>query len=470
MTGGSNNDGVLASSFRDPSGFLFFENDTLYRQVNKVYQQDYDLLTSSGLFQKLVDDGLLIPHQEVELERANSNDTYRIIQPDMVNYISYPYEWCFSQLKDAALTTLQIQKTALEFGMSLKDASAYNIQFIGSRPLLIDSLSFERYQEGKPWVAYRQFCQHFLAPLALMSCCDVRLNQLLQTNIDGIPLDMASCLLPKRSRLKFSLFTHIHLHARSQKRYANVASSQAESKGKTAKVSKLGFRALIESLESAVKKLHWKAADTEWGNYYAATNYADAAMEHKKKLVDEFVAVISPAPTRIQDLGANTGVFSQIAARHCDTVISQDIDPSAVEQNYRRCIDSDEKGILPLQLDLTTPSPGIGWANAERAAFMDRAAADTVMALALIHHLAISNNLPLPKIADFFRQLSAYLIIEFVPKSDSQVKRLLATREDIFPEYTQHGFEAAFTRCFAIVKQAQIEGSDRVLYLLRRSN
>ncbi|MGI9295572.1 MAG: class I SAM-dependent methyltransferase, partial [Pseudomonadales bacterium] len=242
----------------------------------------------------------------------------------------------------------------------------------------------------------------------------------------------------------------------------------AKAKSKIAKVSKLGFRALIESLESAVRKLHWKTADTEWGNYYAATNYADAAMEHKKKLVDEFVAAVSPAPTRIQDLGANTGVFSQIAARHCDTVISQDVDPSAVEQNYRRCVDAGETGILPLQLDLTTPSPGIGWANAERAAFMDRASADTVMALALIHHLAISNNLPLPKVADFFRQIAAYLIIEFVPKSDSQVKRLLTTREDIFPEYTQQGFETTFTQCFTILKQAQIEGSDRVLYLLQR--
>lgn len=468
MTGRSISSSALASSFRDPSGFLFFENNTLYRQVNKVYQQDYDLLMNSGLFQKLVDSRLLVPHQEVELERASASEAYRIIQPDLINYISYPYEWCFSQLKDAALTTLQIQKTALEFGLSLKDASAYNIQFIGARPLLIDSLSFERYQEGQPWMAYRQFCQHFLAPLALMSYRDVRLNQLLQTNIDGVPLDMASCLLPKRTQLKFSLFTHIHLHARSQKRYADVATSKSGSK--TAKVSKLGFRALIESLEAAVKKLNWKAADTEWGNYYSATNYADAAMEHKKKLVDEFVAMISPTPMRIQDLGANTGVFSQIAARHCDTVISQDVDPSAVEQNYRRCVDSGETGILPLQLDLTTPSPGIGWANLERSAFMDRISDDTVMALALIHHLAISNNLPLPKIADFFRHISAWLIIEFVPKSDSQLKRLLTTREDIFPDYTQQGFEAAFMQCFTLVKQAQIEGSDRVLYLLQRSD
>lgn len=466
MAGAGN--GVLASSFRDPSGFLFIENDTLYRQVNKVYQQDYDLLINSGLLQKLVDCRLLIPHQEVARERVGTDAAYRIIRPDIIHYISYPYEWCFSQLKDAALTTLQIQKTALEHGMSLKDASAYNIQFIGSRPLLIDTLSFESYQKGKPWVAYRQFCQHFLAPLALMSYCDVRLNQLLQTNIDGVPLDMASCLLPKRTRLKFSLFTHIHLHARSQKRYADVAISPA--KRKTARVSELGLRALVESLESAIKKLSWKAADTEWGNYYAATNYADAAMEHKKKLVDEFVAMISPAPARIQDLGANTGVFSQIAARHCDTVISQDVDPSAVEQNYRRCVDSGEKGILPLQLDLTTPSPGIGWANAERMAFMDRISTDTVLALALIHHLAISNNLPLPKVADFFRQIAAYLLIEFVPKSDSQVKRLLTTREDIFPEYTQQGFEAAFMQCFTVVRQAQIESSDRVLYLLRRSD
>jgi hypothetical protein len=185
------NEGSAAdpSSFRDPSGYLFHRGAELYRQVNRRYQENYDLLTSSGLYDKLVAEGLLVPHEEVDLEPLDAATAYKTIKPLLVPFVSYPYEWCFSQLKDAALATLAIQKTAMSHGMSLKDASAYNIQFIDCRPVLIDTLSFERYVPGRPWIAYRQFCQHFLAPLALMSYRDPRVSQLLKAGLDGIPLD-----------------------------------------------------------------------------------------------------------------------------------------------------------------------------------------------------------------------------------------------------------------------------------------
>ncbi|MDO8754671.1 MAG: hypothetical protein Q7J80_12305, partial [Anaerolineales bacterium] len=230
----------LPASFRDPSGFLFYRSGVLYRQINRAYEKDYARLMDSGLYEKLVKAGLLIPHVESDqfladaqrdlapekasgqCERSRSA-AFKVIQPERVSFISYPYEWSFSQLKDAALATLSIQKRALKHGMSLKDASAYNIQFVRGKATLIDTLSFEIYKEGEPWVAYRQFCQHFLAPLALMSCCDVRLNQLLRVYIDGVPLDLASRLLPAKTKLNFGLLSHIHLHAGAQKRYADQA-------------------------------------------------------------------------------------------------------------------------------------------------------------------------------------------------------------------------------------------------------
>ena len=215
------------ASFRDPSGFLFTRDGVLYRQVNQVYAEDYRKLMDSGLYAKLVKAGLLIPHTEVDIEPANKKLAFKVLCPEYVPFISYPYEWSFGQLKDAALATLSIQKRALKAGMVLKDASAYNIQFQRGKPTLIDTLSFEIYQEGEPWVAYRQFCQHFLAPLALMAYQDVRLSQLLRVYIDGIPLDLASELLPARTRWNLGLATHIHLHARAQKRYAEVAVSEA---------------------------------------------------------------------------------------------------------------------------------------------------------------------------------------------------------------------------------------------------
>ena len=320
----------LAASFRDPSGFLFSRGGVLYRQVNQSYREDYDLLLSSGLYAALTGKMLLVPHREVEIPPEDPESAYRVIEPEPIPFISYPYEWSFSQLRDAALTTLAIQKKALEAGMILKDASAYNVQFVGCRPVFIDTLSFERYREGEPWVAYRQFCQHFLAPLALMSRRDVRLGGLLRIHIDGVPLDLASALLPKKTRFSFSLLSHIHLHAKSQARHAGDSGegSLKAARG-SRRVSKLAFRGIIDSLESAVRKLSWKPGGTEWGDYYGATNYTPAAREDKKKRVAEYLSRLSPKLA--WDLGANTGIYSRLAVERGAYTVASDVDPSAVE-------------------------------------------------------------------------------------------------------------------------------------------
>ncbi len=459
MTSQNQNSRQLSASFRDPSGFLFSRGGILYRQVNHKYEQEYVRLMESGLYEKLVKAKLLIPHVEVNQLPAES-EAYKVIQPERVPFISYPYEWSFGQLKDAALATLSIQRRALKVGMSLKDASVYNIQFVHGKATLIDTLSFEIYKEGQPWVAYRQFCQHFLAPLALMALRDVRLNQLLRVYIDGVPLDLASALLPSKTRFNFGLLTHIHLHAGAQKKYsgADVKSRAGTTFGKQAMIG------LIDSLDSTIRKLNWNPSGTEWGNYYDITNYSDAAFEHKKELVRKWSAQVKPA--LVWDLGANTGVFSRVASETGAYVVSSDIDPAAVEQNYRQMKGEKTENLLPLLLDLTNPSPSIGWANQERDAFDVRGPADMVLALALIHHLAISNNVPLPQLADYFANLGKRFVIEFVPKSDSQVQKLLVSREDIFPKYTREGFEAAFKQRFKICEAVNVHESERVLYLM----
>jgi hypothetical protein len=451
----------LSASFRDPSGFLFTRNGILYRQINRAYSKDYARLIDSGLYDKLVKANLLIPHVEVDQVPAESSRAFKIIQPERVPFISYPYEWSFSQLKDAALATLSIQKRALKQNMSLKDASAYNIQFVRGRATLIDTLSFEIYKEGEPWVAYKQFCQHFLAPLALMAYRDVRLSQLLRVYIDGVPLDLASVLLPTKTKLNFGLLTHIHIHAGAQKRYSDKA--VAPRKGG---VSRQALTGLIESLEATVKKLTWKPAGTEWGDYYENTNYTDSAFEHKRRLVREWSVEKNPA--LVWDLGGNTGIFSREAALSGAYTVSFDIDPAAVEQNYRTLKAKKEQNILPLILDLTNPSPALGWDNAERDSFGTRGPVDMALALAVIHHLAISNNVPLPQLANFFATHCKWLVIEFVPKSDSQVQRLLTSREDIFHDYTREGFEAAFSARFTIHKSEAVHDSERTLYLMEQ--
>ncbi len=454
---------LLAASFRDPSGFLYTRDGTLYRQVNRSYAPAYDLLITSGLYDSLTAAGLIIPHKEVDVPPAEPELAYKTLQPEPVTFISYPYEWCFSQLKDAALTTLAIQKRALDAGLTLKDSSAYNIQFHKGRPVLIDTLSFDLYNEGEPWDAYRQFCQHFLAPLALMSLVDIRLSQLLRVYVDGIPLDLASRLLPGRTRLNFGLLSHIHLHASAQRRYAGKSVEQAVS---TRRMSRISFLGLIDGLESAVRKLSWKPTGTEWGDYYPATSqhYSDEALEHKRQLVADYLTRLEPAT--VWDLGANTGLFSRIASDRGIPTVAFDIDPAAVELNYQQCVAQKESSLLPLLLDLTNPSPNLGWHNRERMSFYARGPVDAILALALVHHLAIANNVPLTRLATFFRDLSRALIIEFVPKEDPQVQRLLASRADIFPDYTTAGFEAAFSHLFWIRASEAINGTSRRLYFM----
>ena len=455
----------VSASFRDPSGFMFKVDGKYYRQVNLAYQKDWDLFISSGLYQQLSKAKALIAHDEMPLEMAPLPDkAYKVIKPQQLGFISYPYEWCFNQYKDAAILTLSIARRALEYGMSLKDASAYNIQFHEGRPIFIDSLSFETYEEGMPWVAYKQFCQHFLAPLALMAKTDIRLAGLMRDYIDGVPLDLASKLLPKSSKLNFGLATHIHIHAKSQLKYADQKISQKEVSGK---ISKQALYNLIDSLLSVVRSLIVKTITTEWADYYQDNNYTESSFEAKRALVAQFVKQVNPGS--VWDLGGNTGEFSRCASELAIPTVSFDIDSGAVQQNYDIVKANKEKHMLPLVLDLTNPSPAIGWHNQERDSFKDRGPVDLVMALALIHHMAIANNVPLREVARSFAEFGEHLIIEFVPKQDSQVERLLSSRLDIFPDYTLEGFKQAFSEYYNILDEQPVQGSERTMFLMKRN-
>jgi hypothetical protein len=451
-----------AASFRDPAGFIFTRDGVLYRQINETARADYDRLLASGLYRQLAESGDMVAHEDVDRRLSPDGRALRVIQPERVEFISYPYEWCFSQLKDAALLTLRLQKAAMRHEMSLKDATPYNVAFSNGRPVLIDTLSFEIGVPGSPWVAYRQFCEMFLAPLALMSQVDIRLQQMLRPYIDGVPLDLASTLLPWGSRLRPGLLMHIHLHAAAQRRSAGRPAGSGAGK----QLSRNALAGIIDNLERTVKGLEWRAPGTTWGNYYEATNYTDAAFANKREIVEDAIARL--APSSVWDLGANDGTFSRVASDRGIPTVAFDVDPVAVEKNYRRVKQASERHMLPLLLDLTHPSGRYGWANEEREALADRGPADLALALALVHHLAIAHNVPLPRIAEYLARLARTLVIEFVPKEDSQVQRMLASRKDIFDGYTQRGFEAAFSACFEIERAIPVREAARTIYVMRR--
>ena len=455
------------ASFRDPSGFIFVRDGVLYRQVQTTYREHYDHLVSSGLLESLVRDGQLVSHEECQVGSA-APGAYKVLRPALVDVVSYPFEWSFGQLKDAALLTLRVQARALEQGMTLKDASAYNVQYQDGRPIFIDTLSFERHVAGHGWRAYRQFCQHFLAPLALMSGLDVRLGQLTRVHLDGVPLDLASRLLPRRTWLRPGLAMHLHWHARAQRQYAGVESEGPHRAAAEARVTPVGMRGILQSLERAIEGLTWEPKGTEWADYEATHRYGEAAQAVKRELVRDWFRLIAPAPRRVIDLGANAGVFSRLVAENGATVMAVDGDAAAVERNYRRTVADSTKGLLPLLTDLTNLEGGAGWAGEERLPLFSRTRADLALCLALVHHLAIGNNVPLDRLAAWLSTVAPQLIIEFVPKSDPQVQRLLASRQDVFPSYTVEAFEAMCERHFVIRRRQPIAGSERTLYQMQR--
>lgn len=448
------------SSYRDPGGYLFTVDHTLYRGVTAQYEEEYAAVRRSGLIEQLVADGALVGHEEVAPPPGTPPDVRIVLQPRLIPFVSYPYEWCFSALKDAALLTLRIARAALARNFILKDGSAFNVLLDGPRPVFIDTLSFTRYQPGVPWLGYRQFCEQFVAPLALAAAVDVRLVQLLRVHLDGIPLQLATRLLPRRTLFRLGLLLHLHVHGRSQRRHERGGERP------TGQLSKTGLDRLLGNLEETVAGLRWEPPTSTWTTYYDSTNYSDAAFTAKLRAVERFLD--DAGGSSVWDLGANTGAFSQPAVARGRLAVAMDDDPSAVEVAYRQAQAHDWRTFVPLVLDVRNPSPGLGWAERERASLLMRGPADAVLALALVHHLAISGNLPLAHIAAWLAAAGRHVLLEFVPKSDSRVQHLLRSRTDIFSNYTEEGLVAALAPFFTTRWRQTLPGSSRVLYALTR--
>jgi hypothetical protein len=432
--------------------------------VDRSFLGTWEQLRSSGILDRLVASGDLIPYAEESLDlAADPTRAIAVIQPEPVDFVSYPYEWSFGQLRDAALLTLAIQERAVREGFRLRDATAYNVQFHGGRPVLIDTLSLEAASPTDPWPAYRQFCQHFLAPLALMAYRDVRCGLMLREFTDGIPVDLAATILPGRTRLSVGLGAHIHVHARAQRPGRRTGRATATHRPR---LSRSGAAAVLDSLRRTVTGLRWHPEGTPWARYDESASYAHDAIGAKERIVRGMLE--RAGGSVVWDLGANVGHYSRIAASLGRRVVAWDVDHGATERHYRAIRSAHETHVLPLVGDLTNPSPSLGWAHAERRSMADRAEADAVLALALIHHVAIGANVPLDHIAEFLARLAPNLIIEFVPRSDPMVAGLLASREDVFHDYSQAGFLAAFERHFRVLESESVPSSERVLHRMER--
>lgn len=448
-----------SSSYRDPSGFIFLHDGICYRQVNKIFKDDFDFFISSGCYESLVKKGLLIPHQIINGNLTGSREYYKTLQPEPVKFISYPYEWSFDMLKDAALLTLQLVKEVISYGLILKDATPYNIQWHGRKLIFIDTLSFEKYNEQEPWIAYRQFCECFLSPLLLMHYSKMPLHQMQLAYPEGIPLAVTKSLLPARSKFSFHTYLHIHLHA-------VMSSKKKVSNTRINKFSKQKLLNLISSLETLITKLKLPGQRSAWSEYYEEASQRNNYLESKKTLIRQWLNTLNDIETAV-DLGANNGECSRLLSEKNIYTVAADFDPYCINNLYNSLKKTGEKNIQPLIIDLSNPSPSIGVNNKERSSFIRRVQVDLVMALAIIHHLAIGKNIPFDMIADLLQRISRkYLVIEFVPKSDEKIQLILSGKKDVYTMYTEEYFEQAFKKYYRIAGKETIGTSARILYLM----
>jgi len=455
------------ASFKDPFGCVFELNGEIYRSVFPAGVKDFESARDEGVFQELVDAGLLLAHEEVQIGDLAPEGTVYCLKHPKLPLISYPWEWSFSMLKEAALVHLYAMEMLLPKGFWLRDASAFNVQYDGNGVRLIDTLSVGRRIPESPWTAYGQFCSHFLAPLAIAAYCDVRMLSLWRSYIDGYPLDLASKMLPFWARYRPGIFMHLILHARAQKmadRKKDVGKKKSRSKPK---VSDRGLLGLISSLRRTIKGLNWKPTSDLWDEYSTIRTYSKKDVTQKTEYVAKIVRRLKPKI--VWDLGANTGEFSLIAASHGAFVVAIDADPACTEHLYKKIFQGNTvERILPLTMDIANPSPGLGWDSRERLSLRDRGPADLVLALALIHHLAFSCCVPLRLIAEWLSGLTNHLLVEFVPPDDPMVLKLLENRGDEHLPYSAEEFREAFGTFFEFEDQTTLMNGRMLFFYKRR--
>ena len=448
------------ASFRDPSGFVFRFDGILHRQVNKSFQQDFDEFLSSGLYNNLIAKKILIPHQEIDQNLTGSDLQYKTLKPVEIPFISYPYEWSFDMLKEAALLTLQAAKEAMTCNMMLKDASSYNVQWHQGKMIFIDTLSFEKWNTNKPWIAYRQFCEHFLAPLALMHYLQSPLQNLQLAYPEGLPLPLSKKLLPLRSKFNLNTFLHLHLHASFSKK-------QVKKSDQNISFSKAKQENLINSLENCIQSFSLNAHTGVWSGYYNEAKERPDYLTLKREIIEKWINGLA-LQTAI-DVGANEGEFSFLLTEKNIQTLSADFDHYSINQLYKKVKEKNIVNCTPLIMDFTNPSPSIGVNNEERLSFLERINVDLVMALAVIHHLIIGKNIPFEKIAKCLSKMGKYLIIEFIPKEDEKVKLMINSGMQIFHEYDEDTFLQGFSTYFTVLKKESIPGSDRSIFLMNRN-
>jgi ribosomal protein L11 methylase PrmA len=461
--------GLEPGSFRDPDSRVFVADGRVLRLLSSHGLEDWRALSGSPLFAELESEGKLVGTHEAdgvaEVPDALHGDVAAVLEHDVVPVVSYPYEWTFGMLRDAALLQLDLVRRAIGAGLILKDSSPYNVQFRGAQPVFVDVGSFERLREGEPWAGYRQFCMLFLYPLLLQAWKDVPFQPWLRGSIDGITPQELRNVLSFRDRFRRGALGHVVLHARLERRYEE-RDADLKQELKAAGFRKELILANVKRLEKLVGGLTPRAESSAWSGYGPTTTYSDEDAERKARFVAE--AVAAERPRVVWDLGCNEGRHARIAAETAEEVVAIDADALVVDRLYEALRHEGKTKILPLTMNLADPSPGLGWRGLERRPFAARGTPDLALCLALVHHLSIGGNVPIAELLDWLRSLDAALVVEFPTPEDPMVRRLLGRkRAGDHPDYRRDWFERCLGERFDVLRTEELASGQRVLYLVR---
>jgi SAM-dependent methyltransferase len=459
------------ASFRDPANRVFYHDGQVRRGLRGPAVDDWRALAATRFFARMVDQGSICATEELAAGADPSPDGGQfdlVLRHERIPYVSYPYEWTFAMLRDAALLHLDLLSAAVPEGMITKDGTAYNLQWRGAQPTFIDTGSFERLRAGEPWAGYRQFCQTMLYPLLLQAHLGVDFQPWLRARIDGIEPDQMRRLFGGGRRWKPGVFKHVHLHDALQRRMAGASAGEVRADLRAAGFSTELVLATLRSLRKLVQRLEWQPPASHWGGYRQTCSYSDADAAAKRTFVDSVLAEAAGPGGGLKlvlDLGANDGAYARVAAGHAEQVVAVESDHPVADDLYRRLRDEGERRILPLVMDLADPSPGGGWRGTERAPFLGRADAGAVLALALVHHLAIGRNVPLPEVLDWLAGLGRLVVVEFVDPADPMASRLLANKPaGMFSDYRLEVFERLVEERFTVRRREALPSGTRTLF------
>ena len=444
-------------SFRDKTSRVFYVDGQILRGLNAEALDAWTAFTSSTLYTQLVQE-----HKIPITQRAADQSPWAaVLQHEAIPFVSYPYEWPFGMLKDAAALQLELTRRALQVNLILKDATPYNIQWIGSRPIFIDVASFIPWTAGSAWVGYKQFCELFLYPLILQAYRHVPFQAWLRGSLDGIPVEDCRQIWTFRDLFRPGILKDVVLHSQLQHQFSQSQRALQPDLQKAGFSSEL-ILSNVTRLEKLVNGLTWKRPQTEWSHYADIRRYPPEDYERKRKFVQTFAR--SKPRKQVWDLGSNTGDFSRLVAETADQVIAMEADDTVAEGFYQELRKENNLKILPLVMNLANPSTGAGWRGLERKALVDRGRPDLILCLALLHHLVISAHIPLDEWIHWLAALSSDLVIEFVSPDDPMTLGLLRNKAGRHDDYTQANFEKHLSAAYQIQETLTLCGGLRTVY------